>query len=179
MSKIILPPSDGHSYVGKDGKPFRDFYNWVVSLSNWARAAQTPTPVNWTPFFTFATPGDLAITYSEQTGQYYKLGFLVFAKFSLQTSAFTYTTASGLLLLGGLPSVTDAGAATVRSGSVEWAGITAAGYTDIVCNLQGNSTAMTFALSGSGKANVDVLASHMPSGGTVGLRGLIIYPTAS
>lgn len=64
-------------------------------------------PVNevgtWTPAVSFATPGDLSVTYSVQSGRYRKYGRLLWVDFRLQTSAFTFTTASSSFLVTGLP----------------------------------------------------------------------------
>ena len=49
----------------------------------------------WSPTLTFATPGDLAITYASQFGLYQKVGNRVLFEVSLLSSAFTFTTASG------------------------------------------------------------------------------------
>jgi hypothetical protein len=60
----------------------------------------------FTPVFTCATPGDLAVTHTTQTGVYTRLGnrydFELLLGFSL-----TYTTASGALRIGGLPFTTN------------------------------------------------------------------------
>jgi hypothetical protein len=72
----------------------------------------------FTPTISAATPGDLAITYSTQVGQYTKIGNIVFFSINLACSAFTYTTASGNLLISGLPFTANAliypGAVTVN-----------------------------------------------------------------
>ena len=57
----------------------------------------------FTPTITFSTPGNLAVTYTEQTGKYTKVGDLVYLSLRLWTSAFTHTTAAGTLRIGGLP----------------------------------------------------------------------------
>lgn len=64
-------------------------------------------PVNevgtWTPSLTFATPGDLSVSYTTQTGRYRKYGRLLWVDFRVITSTFNFTTATGALQLGGLP----------------------------------------------------------------------------
>lgn len=57
----------------------------------------------WTPAITFTTPGNLVITYSTQTGAYTKIGNLVQISLRITTVTFTHTTASGTMLITGLP----------------------------------------------------------------------------
>lgn len=56
----------------------------------------------WTPAITFATPGDLSPSYVTQTGTYTRLGRLVTIRADLRFTP-TYTTASGLFSITGLP----------------------------------------------------------------------------
>jgi hypothetical protein len=56
----------------------------------------------WTPAFTFATPGDLAVTYVYQVGNYRIIGKLCIATFTLEFTP-TYTTSSGSARITGLP----------------------------------------------------------------------------
>ena len=133
---------------------------------------------SWTPTITFSTPGDLSVTYAMggQTGRIVKRGRLVSAYFVVITSAFTYTTAAGQLRLEGLPYASSSDM-QMLSGTLEWSGITKAGYTQIVPRVpNGASPArLSFRASGSGVAADDVNASNMPSGGTVRLIGAVHY----
>jgi hypothetical protein len=126
----------------------------------------------WTPVLTFATPGDLAITYAAQSGAYTKIGRLVVLDFTVTTSAFTHTTASGNLTMTGAPF---AAATQLFGGFFAFNGITKAGYTQFVAQIQSASTAMLFNASGSGVAESGVSAPDLPTGGTVRLRGSLIY----
>lgn len=58
---------------------------------------------SWTPTITFATPGDLSVTYSLQAGTYIKIGSKVSLWGRVATSAFTHTTAAGDARIGGFP----------------------------------------------------------------------------
>lgn len=61
------------------------------------------TEGTWTPTLTFATPGDLSVSYgSQRVGRYIKLGNWVLCTFSL-TPTPTFTTASGAPSITGLP----------------------------------------------------------------------------
>ncbi len=137
------------------------------------------TSTTWTPVLTFATPGDLSVTYNTQSGYYLKIGQIVIANFVIITSAFTHSTASGNLTITGLPVASLNNAGNAARGDLVWGGITKANYTDISCSLLHNSSSLTLAASGSGQAVDSIAVADVPSGGTVALRGTIIYIAAS
>lgn len=132
----------------------------------------------FTPVLTFATAGDLAVTYSIQLGWYTRIGRLVVADFSVVTSAFTHSTASGALRITGLPATSIADTDYVATGSMIFSGITKAGYTQVVPVVTENVSLLQFTASGSGVANSTVAAADLPTGGTVRLRGSIVYAGA-
>lgn len=119
----------------------------------------------FTPTLSFQTPGDLAVTYSAQVGAYVRMGDLVYAHGRVATSAFTWTTASGNLAVGGLPFA-SANDGTANYGTSFYRGITKAGYTDFTAFLNPNTTAMFMRAMGSGQPDVSVAAADVPSGGT-------------
>lgn len=57
----------------------------------------------WTPTISYTTPGTLSVTYADQAGSYVKIGSQVTVWFGVTLSAFTKGTASGWLLIDGLP----------------------------------------------------------------------------
>jgi len=57
----------------------------------------------WTPTLTFATPGDVSVSYTTQLGAYTRIGQWVTASFVIVTSTFTHTTAADSLYIGGFP----------------------------------------------------------------------------
>ena len=128
----------------------------------------------WTPALTFATPGNLSISYTTQVGSYIKIGRFVMVSFTISASSFTHTTASGNAQITALP-FTPVTNDFVFPGALQWQGITKAGYTDIVCRADNNSTTVLLIASGSGVTNTIVTAADMPTGGAVGLRGTITY----
>lgn len=132
----------------------------------------------WTPALTFATAGDLSIAYSAQVGQYIKIGKLVIAFFSLTTSTFTWTTASGNARITGLPFTADNSATIFYPGALSWGGITKANYTQIVPRVDNNTAFAVLAASGSAQSITTVAAADMPSAGTVTLRGCAPYLAA-
>ena len=138
-----------------------------------------PTVGTWTPVLTFATPGDLARTYGAQFGGYVRDGRLVKIWFRLETSAFTFTTASGALQITGLPFVAGAEAGSFqRVGSVVFGGITKASYSQICPAIAPGDSLITFLASGSAQAAASITASDTPTAGSIVLRGQIDYLAA-
>lgn len=119
----------------------------------------------WTPVLTFATPGNLAVTYGTQNGRYTKIGRTVTFSMEVFTSAFTHTTASGNLKVTGFP-FTHAAAPSTYTG-VRWQGITKAGYTDVLGAVIAGTATAELRASASATAVSPVTAADMPTGGTV------------
>lgn len=129
----------------------------------------------WTPVLTFATPGNLAVTYNTQLGRYTKVGRLVTASFVISTATFTHTTASGALNITGLPFSSVNLAAISYIGSLVWSGITKASYTNISSRISSNTSLIELSASGSGQTVASVTSADVPSAGSVILRGTISY----
>lgn len=127
----------------------------------------------WTPALTFATPGDLSVTYSTQQGRYTKIGREVKLTFALVTSAFTHTTASGNSIITGSPFT--AAAAPVDLGVFGWRGITKANYTQVNIVTNASSSNLSPIGYGSGQVNTNITAADMPTGGTVNFRGTLWF----
>ncbi len=141
-----------------------------------------PQYARWTPTLSFTSPGDLNVVYSQRSGSYVKLGRLVIFKFTVTTTTFTFTTATGDLIITGVPFGPGAdsvliGAAT--PGSLQWGGITKANYTDIVPTFQGTGTPgmnqgfFNFSASGSAQALSTVTTANAPTTSTMDLRGML------
>lgn len=129
----------------------------------------------WTPVLTFATPGNLSVAYTLQSGFYTKVGRLLAGSGGVLTSAFTHTTASGNCQLTGLPFAA-ANFNNANVGNTSWEGITKAGYTQVGAFITGTATLIIFAAFASGAAVSLVTASDMPTGGTVQLQSSLTYP---
>jgi hypothetical protein len=125
----------------------------------------------FTPTLTFATPGDLAVTYATRVGDCTIQGREVHGSFRIVTSAFTFTTASGSLNITGFPITPSNDSGFVWDGACTWGGITKAGYTNIVCTLAAGSSIILLTASGPAVAPVTITAADMPTGGNVVLRG--------
>lgn len=131
----------------------------------------------WTPAVTFATPGDLSVTYTQQAGTYRKLGAEAHINHTIITATFTHTTASGNMHLTGAPFTSLTATNMEADGALSWAGITKAGYTNIVTAMTSNTTIMLPIASGSGVGRSIVTTADAPTGGTVVLIGTNSYPT--
>lgn len=129
----------------------------------------------WTPTLSFQTPGNLAITYSAQLGRQTKIGNLVYLEYRINTSAFSFSTASGVAKITGFPVVPGGTPGSVYVGELSVQGVTKAGYTSFCSEIdQGDATIYLLA-SGSGVALDNVTAANMPTGGSVILWGSILY----
>lgn len=153
----------------------------LARLSSATAAAAFPFIAHgtWTPAITFATPGDLAVATSVATGFYTQVGYpgagFVIASFNITTSSFTHTTASGNLLVSGLPV-----AHAVASGILSWGagrlnGVTKANYTNFSAFIGSGATNVGFVASGSAQTNSLVTAADTPTGGTVNLSFQVTY----
>jgi hypothetical protein len=137
----------------------------------------TQTGGTWTPALTFATPGNLSVSYLAQYGTYLKIGRLVDVSFNILTNSFTQTTASGNLQITGLPFTSANDGISPWRGALQFEGITKAGYTNFAAGPVPNSTAIGVHASGSGVGFSSVAAADVPSGGTVRLQGSVTYWT--
>lgn len=133
----------------------------------------------WTPDLTFETPGNLALTYGVVLGTYTKVGRLVTVAFRITTSAFTWTTASGGLQVGGLPFTARTLTNMRTLNPLSFNGITKANYTTLNSQVNSGSSTIVFNMSASGQSQSGVNAADLPSGGAPFLAGIIVYETDS
>ena len=129
----------------------------------------------WTPTLTFSVPGDLTVTYTSPLGYYFRQGNQVTLYFRVQTSSFTFTTASGNLLLSGIPFPGINIPNLIAYGNCQWSGITKANYTQISIRVTPNGSNLTFIAMGSGQTAVVLTAADTPTGGTFFVGGSITY----
>lgn len=132
---------------------------------------------SWTPVLTCGSPGDLAITYSTQSGSWHQLGQLVCLSFELVTSAFTWTTASGAVTITGLPTI-GVSPAPIQ-GSLSFSGITKANYTQFTPYVPLSSVQVLFNCCGSGQSEGFLQVADLPTAGTVKLAGSVWYLSQS
>lgn len=131
----------------------------------------------WTPAITFATPGDLSVTYSTQSGTYEKIGRLVVVRFVITTSAFTHTTAANGFQITGLPFARQNLNPNFDGTALcSFRGITSATFTQFgIASAGAGTTNLGVVKSGSGVTTTSVVVADVPSGGTVSLVGQYSY----
>lgn len=129
----------------------------------------------WTPVLTFATAGNLSVVYSGQVGHYTKVARLVFLQFSLNTSTFTHTTASGAFQITGVPFTSANVSLLDTTGTCSWDGITKANYTYVVPFLPSNSTTLNMRAAGSAQNSTGLTATDFPTGGAPLGQGSLFY----
>lgn len=130
----------------------------------------------WTPAVTFATPGDLSVTYATQLGIYTKIGRMVICDFAITTATFTHSTAAGNLTITGLPFTVIAG--QFARGSMSFQNVTKAGYTQFTVAPVSSSTTLVFLAAGSGVAQATIVAADTTSGVALSISGSFIYMIA-
>lgn len=148
--------------------------NATFTGTSWISSNTAPTPV-----LTFATPGDLAVTYSVQQMVRRQVGPLVFATVTIATSAFTYTTSSGALEITGLDvgAMTLAGAAFV--GGMYYSNLSlSAGYSQVTPTLNTSSSTIQFIQSGSTKAAASITTTNAPSATNLTIVLTMVYPAS-
>jgi hypothetical protein len=127
------------------------------------------------PVITFATPGDLSVTYATQYGRFTRIGNLVNVSINVLTSAFTYSTANGELRITGLPYTTLNVGGAISASSVLYSGVTDHLRPVLSAFVPPNTNYVAFRLSGSGVATAIPSPTNLPSGSTVALAFTLNY----
>ena len=144
----------------------------VTDSATWTRVIGLP--VAFSPTITFAVPGDLAVTYTTRIGRSMQKGNLCTVTFTILTASFTFTTASGNLLITGLPVISTT-VGTQSSGDLVFGVITKATYTNFACRKESSNTQINIQASGSAVGASFVVAADTPSTGTLTLIGSVTY----
>jgi hypothetical protein len=135
----------------------------------------------FTPTFSFGTPGDLSVSYVTQNGFYTKIGKLVFVNLQLVCTP-TYTTATGFVIIGGLP-FTSGVAGTVGSQLgqeiINTSCIYVAPRTLAYSSVAGNNTTANVSIYGNGATNTANGAAQFPSTVQLSLQMNFRYTAAS
>jgi hypothetical protein len=129
----------------------------------------------WTPTLTFATPGDLAVTYAVQTGIATRIGRVRILSLQLLTSTFTHTTASGELRVSGVPTDYQVVLGTAQA-SIRHEGLNAmAGYSELSAIIIPGQIYMRFDATGFGVPLVILNNTHTTSGTNLRLQTVLVY----
>lgn len=144
----------------------------------------TPLAVSGTVVGTFVPTlsptvlGDFNIAYSSQYGRYRKDGNRVVVDVNIVTSTFTHSTASGYMRVQGLPFNASAVTGAQSKGSMEFSGVTKAGYTQIVPAIDHTVNQQIFFMaSGSGVSSTTLNIGDMPSGTAKTIKFTLSYET--
>ena len=130
------------------------------TLSNYVAAG------SFTPTMTFASPGDLSVVYTTQSGEYTRIGNVVYYTLTLVATP-TFTTASGNFHITSLP-ITVAGNAV--GSSYNSSGITyPASTTAITPSASSGANALLLQGSGSSTGGATLTASHFSTGVQFGI----------
>jgi hypothetical protein len=146
--------------------------NWEYVFFNSNLSAETGT---WTPEFTFATLGDLSVTYATQVATYNRVDNLVTVNCTLVSSAFTHTTSSGDFRIIDLPFAAKNTTSLRSIGSMYFDGITKAGFTQFTPRTTAGSSVVTFIASASATGTSAVSAADVPTGGTPSITFTMTY----
>jgi hypothetical protein len=129
----------------------------------------------WTPVFTFATPGNLSVSYVEQTGWYSRIGNIVTANFVLGFTP-TFTTSSGNAEITGIPFSSNSDTLNSSFGASFTSSITfPTGCTSICSALFANTSAILLMGSGSAVTNALFTSTQFVSGTAVLIQGSMVY----
>lgn len=146
------------------------FQRWLTQLYQ-----STATRTVWTPALSFATPGDSVIVLSRAHGELFNNGGLYTAQFDIVTSTFTHTSSNGALSMTGLTVTANPDTSYVGIGTLQWAGITKANYTQWGSFIVGATNVIQFLGNGSGVSNAVLASADMPTAGVVTLRGTLQF----
>ena len=128
--------------------------------------------LTWTPVFTFATLGDLSVSYATKAGFYSRIGDIVFYRFAL-TFTPTFTTSSGAVQITGLPITSNATVNLAAAGVLICGTLPTfpTGATSVFCSVAASSTIVNPAGIGSGVANASFATTNFTSGVSATLNG--------
>jgi hypothetical protein len=141
--------------------------------ANTSAAGMTSQLLNWyeegtfTPTITAGTAGNLSVSYSTRLGRYTRIGNRCFINITLITSAFTWTTASGLLYITGLPFAANSASNNNQPMGFVFGGITKIGYTQFSPLPDYGNSQLIFTASGTGVGASGLTIADLPSGGTI------------
>lgn len=133
----------------------------------------------FTPTLSFATPGDLSVVYVQQEGYYWRVGPLVYFEALIQATP-TFTTATGALLMPGLPFACKASLTItpIFASQLSSAGLTLpGGRTSVYGYMLAGESQLRAAAQGSAIAPAALLAADITS--AVSLNNWVIqgcYP---
>lgn len=152
--------------------PFREKFDYAADHLAAQNALRIGVLDTWTPTLTFATAGDLSVSYSTQVGQMISIGKLRFVNIALVATP-TFSSASGNMQVTGLPVTCNA--VTGHGVIGNFSGITKAGFTQFTSQLAASSSAVTFLGNASATSASAITAANVSSGVALTLHTQIIF----
>lgn len=148
----------------------------AVSTSRYALDRYDEGSGAFSPTVTFATPGDVAVTYGGSNAGYAtQFGNLVVAHYDVHLTNITHTTASGALRIGGAPAacagVPGNGTAGFHSAVFNYP----AGYTSMSAQIASGSSNIELTFNGDAAGGVTCDTTHIATGSALRLQFTIIY----
>lgn len=164
-------PWAGSTYpVGSASKPVSAVYTDAINFGD--EDLDTYDEGTWTPTLGFATAGDESWTLDVQSGAYTRIGRLVIASCRVRASAMSYTTASGVLKVKGLP-FTVANAPHTMMGPVHLSYV-ANNYPGLAAKA--NATETTFGIDYADVTGIgNISTAQITTGETPEVRATCIY----
>lgn len=141
--------------------------NTIVECSDYETGTFTPT-------FTCATPGNLTFTYSSRVGRYTRVGNRVDINVVLFLTSYTHTSASGNVIISGLPFVSATNSQQVE-GVLQGTGFTKVGYTSFAAQVAQTKSSVDVVASSSGLPFVQLVIGDFPTAGTPLLKFSLTY----
>ena len=117
----------------------------------------------WTPSYSSTGGSFSSITYNEQNGTYVKIGRLVVVSFDIRTNSVSLGTATGSLVLGGLPFTLNGTQATGQCGAQSGWTTNAPEYWNV---SDGGTSGFLRRTNGAGYS--DITVSNMSTGSNTG-----------
>jgi hypothetical protein len=126
---------------------------------------------SFTPIFTFATPGDLSVVYTIQSGTYAIDGDVLSFYYSITFTPTFGGTASGEIRLTGLPIAASSSVDAYLTNAIHGGGVTyGAGNTQINGLVSSGNTYATIITTGSAAALTTLSTTSIVSGVSIGFR---------
>ena len=132
----------------------------------------------WTPALTFATPGDLSVSYTTQVGWWWRLGEVVLAHAYVEcpvTTGFTFSSASGNLTMTGLQFVAKNESSLFPIGACAYENISRASYSQVSAFAEPNTSTLLFSIDGMGQTHDNVKATDMTSAAKTIIVATVAY----
>lgn len=137
------------------------------------------TPTAFTPAFSFATVGDLAVVYATQEAYWTRENDVVHVWGYLSASSFAWTTAASNFLMTGLPFTVENTTNDIFMGACNLSGYSMATAADVLIVPQNDTTRCRFWVTRNNQNALTALSTaQVPTGGTPDLRFSFAYIAA-